>query len=61
MTKDERELLLLLANWCVTLESVAIPTEEAKRTHPGLKRLRVLIEAVEREDAAIAFSDKGFA
>jgi hypothetical protein len=60
MTKDEREQLLLLADWCVTLESVAAPEEE-KRNHPGLKRLRELIATVEKEDAAIAFSDEGFA
>jgi hypothetical protein len=60
MTKDERELLLILARWCLKLEGMAA-TEEQKRTHPGLGRLRELIEAVEKEDAAIAFSDKGFA
>lgn len=47
MTKDERTLLLTVANWCLQLESGAA-SEEEKRTHPGLKRLRELIAAVEK-------------
>jgi hypothetical protein len=55
VTKEERELLLLLAHWTLGLESGAA-TEEEKRTHPGLKRLRELIEAVEKENEAPAAS-----
>jgi hypothetical protein len=47
MTKEERELLLVLANWCVGLEGGAA-SEEEKRSHAGIRRLRELIKAVEK-------------
>jgi hypothetical protein len=53
MTKEERELLLLLTHWMLGLES-GVATKEEKRTHPGLKRLSELIAAVEREHEALA-------
>ena len=46
MSKEERELLLLVVRWCYRLESSAAPDEE-KQSHPGLKRLRELIAAIE--------------
>lgn len=50
MTEDERALLLMVAKWCLRLESGAATALELEN-HAGLKRLRELIERVEAPEA----------
>ena len=48
MTRDERALLLFLARWCLQLEG-GTAEQMGEQNHPGLKRLRELIEAVSKD------------
>jgi len=47
MTKDERNLLLTLAKWCLRLEGGAAE-DMGMADHPNLRKLREMIERVEQ-------------